>query len=68
LAAKAIGENGGIGGANGHGGITTIGENFGDLACFFLVVGQQVAQQPLVESQHFPVEQQLLLFVVQQAL
>ena len=46
----------------------TIGEYFGDLVCFFLVVGQQVAQQPLVESQHFPVEQQLLLFVVQQAL
>jgi hypothetical protein len=68
FAAKATGENGGIDGANGHGGMITIGEYFGDLACFSLVVGQQVAQQPLLESQHLPVEQQPLLFVVQQAL
>lgn len=68
FAANDNAENGGIGGANGHGGITTIGENAGDLLCFFFAVGQQVAEQPWFESQHFPVEQQPLFFVVQLAL
>jgi hypothetical protein len=66
VAPKAIGENGGIGGTNED--ISTIAEHFGDLACCFLVVGQQITQHPLVESQHFAVEQQPSWLVVQQAL
>jgi hypothetical protein len=67
-APKAIVENGGIGGTNGAD-ISTIVEHFGDLACFFFsAVGQQITQQPWVESQHFPVEQHPSWFVVQHAL
>ena len=41
-------------------------ENAGDFACFFLAVGQLLAQQLGAELQHFPIEQQDLSLVVQQ--
>jgi len=60
-----------MGGANG-GEATTTTQEPGDFACFFFAVAQLLAQQLLAqqlcaEPQHFPVEQQDLSLVVQQA-